>query len=99
MHNKLPQSTVKLVLPSNDSYESKTGCNRTFARTLGFTEGYRGTFGVRKRIALQGGVAATVTPVALLCATKHPDFSESKIVRRPDVKIEAHIVHVKGICM
>ena len=24
----------------------------------------------RKRIALQGGVAATVTPVALLCATK-----------------------------
>ena len=34
--------------------------------------GYRGTFGFRKRIALQGGVAATVTPVALLCATKVP---------------------------
>ena len=33
--------------------------------------GYRGTFGFRKRIALQGGIAATVTPVALLCATKH----------------------------
>ena len=32
--------------------------------------GYRGTFGFRKRIALQGGVAATLTPVALLCATK-----------------------------
>ena len=32
--------------------------------------GYRGTFGFRKRIALQGGIAATVTPVALLCATK-----------------------------
>ena len=32
--------------------------------------GYRGTFGFRKRIALHGGVAATVTPVALLCATK-----------------------------
>ena len=32
--------------------------------------GYRGTFGFRKRIALQEGVAATVTPVALLCATK-----------------------------
>ena len=32
--------------------------------------GYRGTVGFRKRIALQGGVAATVTPVALLCATK-----------------------------
>ena len=32
--------------------------------------GYRGTFGFRKRIALQGGVAATVTPIALLCATK-----------------------------
>ena len=29
MHNKLPQSTVKRVLPSNESYESKTGCNRT----------------------------------------------------------------------
>ena len=32
--------------------------------------GYRGTFGFRKRIALPGGVAATVTPVALLRATK-----------------------------
>ena len=36
--------------------------------------GYRGTFGFRKRIALQGGVAATVTPVALLCATKFGSF-------------------------
>ena len=34
--------------------------------------GHRGTFGFRKRIVLQGGVAATVTPVALHCATKHP---------------------------
>ena len=36
--------------------------------------GYRSTLGFRKRIALQGGVAATVTPVALLFATKntHP---------------------------
>ena len=32
--------------------------------------GYRGTFGFRTRIALQGGIAATITPVALLCATK-----------------------------
>ena len=32
--------------------------------------GYCGTLGFRKRIALQGGIAATVTPVALLCATK-----------------------------
>ena len=31
---------------------------------------FRGTFGFRKRIALQGGIAATVTPAALLCATK-----------------------------
>ena len=37
--------------------------------------GYRGTFGFRKRIALRGGVAATVTPVALLCATKVTRFS------------------------
>ena len=34
--------------------------------------GYRGTFGFQKRIALQGGIAATVTPIALLCAAKFP---------------------------
>ena len=34
VHKKLPQSTVKLVLPSNESYESKTGCNRTLATVL-----------------------------------------------------------------
>ena len=34
MRGKLPQSTVKLVLPSNESYESKTGCNRTLATVL-----------------------------------------------------------------
>ena len=34
MHKKLPQSTVKRVLPSNKSYESKTSCNRTIATVL-----------------------------------------------------------------
>ena len=34
VHKKLPQSTVKLVLPSNESYEGKTGCNRTLATVL-----------------------------------------------------------------
>ena len=34
VHRKLPQSTVKLVLASNESYESKTGCNRTLATIL-----------------------------------------------------------------
>ena len=34
VHKKLPQSTIKLVLPSNESYESKTGCNRTLATIL-----------------------------------------------------------------
>ena len=34
MHGKLPQSTVKRVLPSNESHESKTGCNRTLATVL-----------------------------------------------------------------
>ena len=34
VHKKLPQSTVKLVLPSNESYESKTGWNRTLATVL-----------------------------------------------------------------
>ena len=38
--------------------------------------GYRATFGFRKRIALQGGIAATVTPVALLCATKYRYWEE-----------------------
>ena len=33
-------------------------------------EGIAALLGSEKRIALQGGVAATVTPVALLCATK-----------------------------
>ena len=41
--------------------------------------GYRGTFGFRKRIALQGGVAATVTPVALRCATKVWALSANEI--------------------
>ena len=33
---KFPQSTVKLVLPSNESYESKRGCNHTPAPDFGF---------------------------------------------------------------
>ena len=33
-HRKLPQSTVKRALPSNESYGSKTGCNRTLATVL-----------------------------------------------------------------
>ena len=39
MHRKFPQSTVKPVLPSNKSYESKTGCNRTLATVLKVTLG------------------------------------------------------------
>ena len=39
-------------------------------------------FGFRKRIALQGGVAATVTPVALLCATKLVVSHASHVERR-----------------
>ena len=53
--------------------------------------GYCGTFGFQKRIALQGGAAATVTPVALLCATKHDipweDAQRSNMVFRPSVQI------------
>ena len=33
---RLPQTTVKAALPSHESYESKTGCNRTPATVLGF---------------------------------------------------------------
>ena len=50
------------------SYDAAGRGPRGGARRAG--GGYRGTFGFRKRIALQGGVAATVIPVALLCATK-----------------------------
>ena len=34
VHQKLPQSTVSQAFPSNKSYESKTGCNRTPATVL-----------------------------------------------------------------
>ena len=34
VHKKLPQSTVKPILPINESYESKTGCNRTLPTVL-----------------------------------------------------------------
>ena len=34
VHQKLPQSTVSQALPSNKSYESKAGCNRTPATVL-----------------------------------------------------------------
>ena len=45
--------------------------------------GYRGTFGFRKRIALQGGVAAAVTPIALLCATKRLEVPD---ILLPDIR-------------
>ena len=34
VHIEFPQSTVKPVLPSNESYESQTGSNRTLATVL-----------------------------------------------------------------
>ena len=34
LHRKLPQSTGKPVLPSNESYESETGCNCILATVL-----------------------------------------------------------------
>ena len=34
VHQKLPQSTVSQAFPSNKSYESKAGCNRTPATVL-----------------------------------------------------------------
>ena len=63
----LPKSRCRTFLRNPLSHfpliRSKQGARRAGG-------GYRGTFGFRKRIALQGGIAATVTPVALLCATK-----------------------------
>ena len=58
------RTSLRTPLPHFPLIRSRQG-----ARQAG--GGYRGTFGFRKRIALQGGIAATVTPVALLCATKH----------------------------
>ena len=45
------------------SFAAGRGCG-------GLVEGIAAFLGSEKRIALQGGIAATVTPVALLCATK-----------------------------
>ena len=47
---------------------SRQGAKGGVSRRAG--GGHRGTLGFRKQIALQRGVAATVTPVALLCASK-----------------------------
>ena len=49
--------------------------------------GYRGTFGFRKRIALRGGVAATVTPVALHCATKCLCWDGTSILPRLNLSL------------
>ena len=54
-------------LPVALSIRSRQGAKGGVLRRAG--GGYHGSLGFRKRIALQGGVAATVTPVALLCAT------------------------------
>ena len=61
MHKKLPQSTVKLVLPSNESYESKTGCNRTLATVL-WVPLNEGVSGVRMTgwFPIQGGFGSYV---------------------------------------
>ena len=50
--------------------------------------GYRGTFGFQKRDRDQGGVAATVTPVALLCATKPFEQSLSSAAPVPLPQVE-----------
>ena len=49
----------------------------------------RGNFGVQNRIALQGGVAATVTPVALLCATCSDNKLWTPIAQMTPVALEA----------
>ena len=51
---------------------------------------YRGTFGFRKRIALQGGVAATVTPVARLCTTMPRDTNGNLLRKLSPVKITSN---------
>ena len=62
-----PKSRCRTFLRTPLSHFPLIRCRQGARRAGG---GYRGTFGFRKRIALQGGIAATVTPVALLCATK-----------------------------
>ena len=59
--------------------------------------GYRCAFGFRKRIALQGGVAATVTPVVLLCATKETASDlKSQSVHKIAIKIASRSVENEG---
>ena len=60
--------------------------------------GYRGTFGFRKRIALQGGVAAAVTPVALLCATKPGNLFSTLGGLGPKGQNESTSVGSQGDC-
>ena len=59
--------------------------------------GYRGTIGFRKRIALQGGVAATVTPVALHCATVPPLFPMS-LYEQENTNSGVHFLLYFGCC-
>ena len=63
-----PQIKVSHLSPDPpvalSSHSQQAGGQGGVSRRAG--GGYRGTFGFRKRIALQGGIAATVTPVALL---------------------------------
>ena len=67
-----PQIKVSHLSPDPpialSSHSQQAGAKGGGSRRAG--GGYRGTFGFRRRIALQGGVAATVKPAALLCATK-----------------------------
>ena len=66
-----PQIKVSCLFPDCStflSFAAGRGQEGGVSRQAG--RGYRGTLGFRKQIALQAGVAATVTPVALLCATK-----------------------------
>ena len=62
-----PQIKVSHLSPDPpvalSSRSQQAGAKGGVSRQAG--RGYRGTFGFRKLIALQGGVAATVTPVAL----------------------------------
>ena len=59
--------------------------------------GYRGTFGFRKRIALQGGIAATVTPVALLYPQEKMWKKMGCVFRITGTQFMHYVAHLKRI--
>ena len=73
VHKELPQSTVKLVLPNNESYDSKTGCNRTLPTVLWvpLTPAVESSIAVEEAVENRGLWRIFVSPWVLKGFPKH----------------------------